>query len=163
VIELLRPIPITALVPLLVLLIGIGDRLKILSVCLAAAFPVILNTFAGVRSVSRTLRETGRTFGLSGARAVWEIDLRHALPQIFTGLRTALAMSLVIAVFSEMISGNTGIGYQILTSQQTLDVTALYAQVLTLAVVGYLVNLLFLLVEHFVLPWRPGSPRRRTS
>lgn len=163
VIELIRPIPITALVPLLVLLIGIGDQLKIFAICLAAAFPVILNTFAGIRSVSRTLRDTGRTFGLSGLRAVWEIDVRHALPQIFVGLRTALAMSLIIAVFSEMISGNTGIGFQILTSQQTLDVTALYTQVLTLAVVGYLMNLLFLLVEHIALPWRPGAPRRRTS
>ncbi|MEW2547350.1 ABC transporter permease [Streptomyces sp. NPDC047002] len=162
-IELIRPIPITALVPLLVLLIGIGDQLKIFAVCLAAAFPVILNTFAGIRSVSRTLRETGLTFGLSGPRAMWEIDIRHALPQIFTGLRTALAMSLIIAVFSEMISGNTGIGFQILTSQQTLDVTALYTQVFTLAAVGYLINLLFLVVEGVVLPWRPGSPRRRTS
>ncbi len=151
--ELIRPIPLTAVVPLLVLFLGIGDRLRIVSVAVAVFFPIMLNTAAGVRGVSLVARDTGRTFRLRSWREFVEITIPGASGAIFTGLRLAVAVALIIAVFSEMTSGNSGLGYFILTSQQQLDVIDLYVGVLTLAIIGYLLNFALTLIERVVRRW----------
>ncbi len=161
VVELIRPVPISAVVPILILLLGIDDALKITAVFWGSFFPILLNTFAGVRAVPRTMRETGQTFGLSEWQMTREIVVMHALPSIFVGLRIALTISLIVAVFSEMLAGYAGIGYFIMQAQQTLSVDRLWAGVLTLSVVGYGLNLVFLRIEAFVLPWHIGSARRQ--
>ncbi|MDO8208813.1 ABC transporter permease [Conexibacter sp. CPCC 206217] len=151
--ELIRPIPLTAIVPLLVLFLGIGDRLKIVAVAIAVFFPIMLNTAAGVRGVSTVARDTGRTFRLSSWREFVEITIPGASGAIFVGLRLAIAIALIITVFSEMTSGNTGLGYFVLLSQQQLDVVNLYVGVLTLAVIGYALNLALTLIERLVRRW----------
>lgn len=161
VVELIRPVPISAVVPILILLLGIDDALKVTAVFWGSFFPILLNTFAGVRAVPRTMRETGQTFGLSEWQMTREIVVMHALPSIFVGLRIALTISLIVAVFSEMLAGYAGIGYFIMQAQQTLSVDRLWAGVLTLSVVGYGLNLVFLRIEAFVLPWHTGSARRQ--
>lgn len=161
--ELVRPVPISAVVPILILLLGIDDALKITAVFWGSFFPILLNTFAGVRSLPRTMRETGQTFGLGEWQMTTEIVVMHALPSIFVGLRIALTISLIVAVFSEMLAGFAGIGYFIMQAQQTLSVDRLWAGVLTLSVVGYCLNLLFLRIEALVLPWHAGSARRQGS
>lgn len=162
VIELVRPVPISASVPLLILFLGIDAGLKITAVMLGTIFPILLATYAGVRAVSQTMRDTAKTFELTRWQAVWEVIVPHAAPQIFVGLRTSLAIALIITVFSEMIAGSAGIGFFILQAQQTLSVDKLYAGVFTLAAVGYLLNVLFLAIENRLLPWRVGGPQRRT-
>lgn len=159
-VELLRPVPISALLPLLILFLGIDAKLKISAVTLGAVFPILVSTFAGVRAVTPTMLETARTFELSRWQTLREIIVPHAAPQIFVGLRTSLAISLIISVFAEMIAGSAGVGFFILQAQQTLSVDKLYAGVLMLAIVGYSLNQLFLLLENRVLPWRVGGPRR---
>jgi ABC-type nitrate/sulfonate/bicarbonate transport system permease component len=154
-IELFRPIPIVAVIPLLILFVGIGDELKVVAVLMASIVPVLLNTVAGVASVAPTMRETAATFGLNPWAATWEVYLPAALPNIFVGLRTALSLAIVVAVLTQMIAGNTGIGYLIETAQQSLDVDTIYALVLTLAVLGYLANLLFLVIQRLSLAWAP--------
>ncbi|CUX71794.1 MULTISPECIES: ABC transporter permease [Agrobacterium] len=160
-VELLRPLPISALVPLLILFLGIDAALKVTAVTLGAVFPILVNTYAGVRSVTPTLRETAKTFELSRWRTLIAVVFPHASPYIFVGLRTSLAISLIISVFAEMIAGSAGMGFFILQAQQTLSVQKLYAGVLTLAVVGYVLNALFLRLENLVLPWRVDGPLRR--
>lgn len=161
-IELIRPVPISASVPLLILFLGIDAGLKITAVLFGTIFPILLATYAGVRAVSQTMHETARTFELTRWQTVWEIIVPHAAPQIFVGLRTSLAIALIITVFSEMIAGSAGIGFFILQAQQTLSVDKLYAGVFTLAAVGYTLNILFLAIENLVLPWRVGGPHRRS-
>lgn len=161
-VELLRPIPIAAAVPLLILFFGIDDGLKVAAITAATFFPVLINTFSGVRAVPSTLRDTARTFRLGTPAVVVEVVLRHATPAILVGLRLALSISLIVAVFTEMISGSSGMGYFILNAQQTLTIVDIYVGVLTLAVVGYLLNVVFLLVEATVIPWHDSSARRRT-
>ncbi len=161
IVELLRPIPIVAIIPLLILFVGIGNELKVVAVIVAALVPVLLSTIAGVASVAPTMRETGATFGLNGLEATWEVYLPSALPSIFVGMRTALSLSIVVAVLTQMLAGNTGIGYLIETAQQTLDVDTIYALVLTLGVLGYLVNLLVILIQHVSVPWAPEARSRR--
>lgn len=162
VIELVRPVPISASVPLLILFLGIDAGLKVTAVLFGTIFPILLATYAGVSAVSRTMHETAQTFELTRWQTVREIIVPHAAPQIFVGLRTSLAIALIITVFSEMIAGSAGIGFFILQAQQTLSVDKLYAGVFTLAAVGYLLNLLFLAIENVILPWRVGGPLRRS-
>lgn len=160
-IETARPVPTSALVPLLILFLGIDDPLKITVVALGAFFPVFINTFAGVTSVSRTLRDTGRTFGINGAEATLRIILPAAAPIIFVGLRYALSVSLVIALVAEMIAGSDGMGYFVIRAQQNLSVVQLFIGVFTLALLGYALNFAFLWIERLVLPWRAGGERRQ--
>jgi len=162
-IEIARPVPLSALVPLLILFLGIDDALKVTVVSIGAFFPVFMNTFAGVRSTSRTMRDTGATFGVGPIRTTLEIILPAAAPMIFVGLRYALTVGLVIALVSEMIAGNDGMGYFVIRAQQNLSVVQLFAGVFTLAFLGYALNFLFLIVERVVLPWHAGSARRHAT
>ncbi|WP_421730241.1 ABC transporter permease [Brevundimonas sp.] len=162
-VEIARPVPLSALIPLLILFLGIDDPLKITVVSIGAFFPVFMNTFAGVRSVSRTMRDTGATFGLSPLQATLQIVLPAAAPMIFVGLRYALTVGLVIALVSEMIAGNDGMGYFVIRAQQNLSVVQLFSGVFTLAFLGYALNFVFLIVERIVLPWHAGSARRHAT
>jgi len=153
-VELLRQIPVTALLPLLILYLGIGDQMRITVVVIVASFPIILNSFAGARSLSRTMRMTAQTFRLSWLQTQIEIGLPSALPFILVGMRQALAMTLVMAVVTGMLAGNSGVGYFILQAQQVLNVRALFAGIFTVAAVGYALNLVFLLIERRVTRWR---------
>jgi len=153
-VELLRQLPISALLPLLILYLGIGDSFKIAIIMLAATFPILLNAYAGARSVPRTMRMTAQTFQLSWLQAQIEIGLPAALPYILVGMRQALGVTLVIAVVTGMLAGNNGIGYFVLQAQQVLDVKTLFAGIFTVAAVGYVLNAIFLLVEHRLTRWR---------
>jgi sulfonate transport system permease protein len=162
-VEILRPVPISALVPLMILFLGIDHTLKISVVAIATFFPIFMNTFAGVRAVSQTMHDTGRTFGVSGVRATLPIIIPAAAPMIFVGLRYAVSVGLVVALVSEMIAGNDGMGYFVIRAQQNLSVVQLFIGVFTLAFLGYGLNFLFLKAESAVLPWEAGSARRRTD
>lgn len=161
IVELLRQLPISALLPLLILYLGIGDSFKIVIVVLAAAFPILLNSFAGARSLSATMRMTAQTFQLNWLEAQIEIGLPAALPYILVGMRQALGVTLVIAVVTGMLAGNSGIGYFILQAQQVLDVKALFAGIFTIAAVGYLLNALFLVAEQRLTRWRSLASTHR--
>jgi ABC-type nitrate/sulfonate/bicarbonate transport system permease component len=161
-VELIRPVPITAFIPLMILFLGIGDQMKISIITLGATFPILLASYSGVTSVPRTMVETAKTFRLGWLRTIREITIPAAAPVMFVGLRLALTTSLIIAVFAEMIAGNSGIGYFILMSQQNFDVVGLYVGIFTLAVIGYGFNLAFLLVERTLLRWHFASHARDT-
>jgi ABC-type nitrate/sulfonate/bicarbonate transport system permease component len=152
-VELLRPVPVTALVPLMILLVGIGHELKILAAFTAAVFPVLVSTIAGTRSVSDTLKQTALTFNLTSGEWIRKIVLPAAAPSIFVGLRLGLTVALVVTVVTEMIAGNNGIGYAVLQSQQMMLMPELYAGVLVLAATGYGVNFLFTQAEQWLLFW----------
>ena len=157
-VELMRSTPVTALLPLLILFLGIGDELKVAIVALVAFFPILLNSLAGSRSVSQTMQLTARTFRLGWWQTQVEVAFPAALPHILTGLRQALALSLVMAVVTGMFAGNSGVGYFILEAQQLLNVKALFAGLITIALIGYALNAAFLRVEHHLTRWRRLTP-----
>jgi len=152
--EFIRPIPSSAYIPVAILFLGLGDEMKVTVIFLACLFPVLLNTYAGVRAVDRVLVDTGRTFGVVGLKAIWQIVLPAATPSIMTGIRVSLGISLIVAVIAEMLAGNSGIGYMILDSQRTFQVAGVFGGIFTLGVLGYLLNTGFLRVEHRLLRWR---------
>ena len=130
--------------------------MKIFVIFFSCAWPILLNTLDGVRNIDRVLIQTARTFGLSRGRAIPKVILPAALPQIMTGLRISLAITLILVVISEMVGSSDGIGYFILDSQRRFKVDQMYAGMLSLALLGYLFNQLFLLFYNSVLSWHKG-------
>ncbi len=153
--ELLRPIPSAAYIPIAILLLGVGSEMKIAVIALTSFFPVVLSTCGGVRSVDPILVDTGRTLGYGplGGR-LCKIVLPSALPETLTGMRVALGIALIVGIVSEMLAGDTGVGYLILESQRIFQVPLMFAAIITLAVVGYLLNLVFVRIESHLLRWR---------
>ncbi len=154
--EILRPIPSPAYVPIAILFLGIDDEMKIFMIAFSAFFPVLLNTYSGVRAVDPVLLQTAKTFGVRGARLVRQVVLPAAAPYIFTGMRVSLAVALIVMVISEMVAASNGIGYFVLAAQRGFKVREMFAGVITLAAVGYGLNWLFLLIEQRVLAWHHG-------
>jgi ABC-type nitrate/sulfonate/bicarbonate transport system permease component len=158
--ESLRPIPSSALVPILILFLGLEDEMKIALIVYASFFPILLNTYSGVRDVDPILINTGRTMGLKRGRILWKIIIPAASPYILTGMRISLAVSLILTVISEMVAGTNGIGYFTLLSQRSFRVPEVYAAILTLGVLGYTLNALFVSVERRLMRWHVGHSRQ---
>lgn len=155
--ELIRPIPSSAYIPVAILFLGIDNEMKVFVIVIACLFPILLNTYDGVRGIDPVLIDTGRTFGLSRAKALWQIVLPAALPNILTGMRISLGIALIVAVVAEMIAGNSGIGYFILDMQRIFRVPEMFAGIFTLGVLGFAINFIFLKIEGRLLHWR-GTP-----
>lgn len=157
-VELLRPIHIPALVPPLILLLGIDTTMKVTVVAFATFFPVLVNTMSGVQSVEKTALDVARTFQVSPTRTLLQVVLPASMPYVMVGLRTSLALALIVTVVAEMISGSEGIGYHIVTLQFAMRAGEMYATILLLAVLGYLLNYGMLGVERRVLHWFRRAP-----
>jgi ABC-type nitrate/sulfonate/bicarbonate transport system permease component len=159
-VEVLRPIPGPAYLPVLVLFVGIGHEMKVVLILLASFFPILLNTYSGVRSIDRVQFDTARTLGLTTLQTFRELVLPAASPQILTGMRISLAISLILAVLGEMVVSNDGLGYFTLLAQRTFKVPEMYAGIFTLALFGYGLNRVFLAIEARLIAWHRESSGR---
>ena len=155
-VELLRPIPSPAYLPMAILFLGIDNTMKVFMVAFASFFPILLNTVTGVRSVDPVLVDTGRTFGLTRAQIVMRIVLPAAAGYILTGMRISLAIALIVTVIAEMVAGNSGIGFYILSAQRSFLVPEMYAGVIALALLGFGLNKGFVALEKMALSWHEG-------
>jgi ABC-type nitrate/sulfonate/bicarbonate transport system permease component len=153
-IELMRPIPKTALVPPLFLFLGIGTTTMVTIVAVGCFFPVLINTVQGVHGIDPVLLDTARTFRRPRGRTVVEVILPATLPMIVTGMRVSLALGLILVVVAEMLAGTGGVGFLILDMQRSFDIVAMFAWLLILAVLGLALSLLFDFVETRAVPWR---------
>src|SRR5262249_58758055 len=121
----------------------------------------LLNTYSGVRSIDRVQFDTARTLGLTTFQTFRELVLPAASPQILTGMRISLAISLILAILGEMIVSNDGLGYYTLLAQRTFRVPEMYAGLFTLAIFGYLLNRVFLLVKSRPIHWHHDTCGRQ--
>lgn len=157
-VETLRPIPKSALVPLLMLLLGLGTGMKITSVALGTFFPVLINTLQGVRAVDPVMSDMGRTFGYRGASLLFRIFLPASAPYILAGMRISLAIALIVIIIAEMLSSSQGLGTLILALQRSFMVPESYAWLVIVAVFGFLLNTLFVWLERRLTFWKtPAS------
>ena len=161
IVEMLRPVPPPVMIPVAMLFFGLEDEMKIFVIFFSCAWPILLNTLDGARNVDRVLLNTARTFGLSQWRIIWNVILPAASPQIVTGLKVSLPITLILVVISEMVGSTDGIGYFILDSQRRFRVAQMYAGMLTLAILGYTLNQLFNLLYKLVMPWHVGLMRMK--
>jgi ABC-type nitrate/sulfonate/bicarbonate transport system permease component len=152
-VELLRPIPKAALVPPLVLFLGVDNAMKITSVALAVFFPVLINTAQGARGVDPVLINTAQTLGVGSFSLLRKVILPASAPFICAGIRLSIALGLILAVISEMIAGTGGIGFLIIDMQRAFRIRQMYAWIVILAVVGYLLNVLLVIAEQRILFW----------
>jgi ABC-type nitrate/sulfonate/bicarbonate transport system permease component len=153
-IELMRPVPKSALVPPLFLFLGFGAGMKITIVALGGFFPVLISTIQGVRGVDRVAIDTGRTFACSPFKSIISIILPAALPMILTGMRVALGLGLVLVVLAEMLAGEGGLGYLIVDMQRSFAVRQMYAWIFILGITGLILNGIFETLERRMVPWR---------
>ncbi len=156
-VEMLRATPAIALVPALIVILGIGDRMRIAVIAFGVVFPVLVNSMDGVRAASPELRETASLFRMGRADRILRVDLPAALPSIFAGLRVALSIGLVMVVVSEFVGGGDGLGHYILVEQSQFNVPEVYAGILFLGLLGFVLNGVFVLVERHALSWHHGA------
>ena len=161
--EFLRAVPVPALVPLAVALYGSTDSMKVGIIALGAFWPVLLNTVDGIRRVEPGYIESARVYTSgSNLSILRRVVLPAATPQITTGLRIGLAISLILMVVSEMFGASSGLGYLILQSQRLYALTSMYAGVVILALIGLLLTASFSAVERRAMFWFDGM-KGRTS
>lgn len=155
-VEFLRALPAVLLIPFALVVFSDDLTLKVFVIALGCLFPVVLNTVDGVRSVEPLLIDVARSFRFGPVERVWRVVLPSAAPQIFAGLRAALSLALVLMVVSEMVASTNGIGYAILQAQRRFATTDMWAGIVLLGLLGYLINVVLLLVERRVLAWHRG-------
>ena len=174
-IDFMRSIPGTALVSVWIVALGFGNLMKVTAITFISFFPILLNTIDGVRGVDPSQLDMARAYRVSPRDKVLRIIMPAASPQIFTGLRigpiavvsgvvdallqpesrSAYAALLKMAL-SEMFAGTIGIGFFIYFTQQTFRIPEMWTGIVLLGILGYTVNLLFILVERRVLRWHRG-------
>lgn len=154
--QMIRNIPVLALIPLVILWFGIEETAKLALLSLGVFFPVYLNTFHGIRSVDPALIEMGRSYGLSGWPLYRDVILPGALPSILVGLRFALGLVWVILIVTETISAQSGIGYMTMNAREFLQTDVVLLGILLYALLGKAADTLARALEHRLLRWNPA-------
>jgi len=154
--EFFRAVPPPMIVPLLILVLGSGDVMKVAVIATGAMWPILLNTIEGVRAVDQVQRETVTSFRLPGVHRLVFVTLPSASPQIMTGIRQSLSVALILMVISEMFFVESGIGLQIEIYKQNYQYAAMWALILLLGLVGVVLAVLFQIAERYILAWFRG-------
>lgn len=155
--EFLRAIPPPLLLPFVIVTFGIGNGSKIAVIALGSVWVILLNAVDGVRSVDPVLLDTAASYGLPRRRTVWRIVLPAASPQIAVGMRTGIAVGLIMMIISEMQGSTNGLGYQVLAAQRSFDTASMFAGIIVIGLVGLAVNLGFVLAERRIMRWYRGA------
>ena len=159
VLEFLRAIPPPVLVPIFILVAGIGTTMKVLVIASGCLWPILLNTVEGVRARDEVLEDTCRAYGIRGAARLRHLVLRSASPQIVTGMRQALAIGIILMVISEMFAASSGLGFTIVQFQRGFAIPEMWSGILLLGLLGVVLSWLFGMVERRVLSWYHGLRR----
>jgi ABC-type nitrate/sulfonate/bicarbonate transport system permease component len=153
-VEMLYPMPKSALIPVTVLWLGFGDGSKILLIFLGCMLPVTLGAFNGARSCEQALVWSARSMGASRLSVLWDVVVPSALPELLNGIRTALALSFILLVSSELIVARAGLGYLIGFLGEGGVYDAMFAVVLMVAFLGFFADRVYMLAADRVLRWR---------
>ena len=153
-VEMFYPMPKSALIPVTVLWLGFGNGSKILLILLGCMLPVTIGAFNGARSSEQALVWSARSMGASRLRMLWDVVVPSALPELLNGTRTALALSFILLVSSELIAARQGFGYLIGFLGASGSYDAMFAVVLTVALLGFIADRLYLMLMHRALRWQ---------
>jgi ABC-type nitrate/sulfonate/bicarbonate transport system permease component len=159
----LRSIPPPALLPVFFVLFPLGVPLQLAMIIFGVVWPILLNTIDGAHTVDGTLVETTRSMRLSKPRFLATVVFPAALPKIFAGLRISLSLALILMVISELKGSDDGLGAQMILAQRNFDLPAMWAGIVLLGMLGYLLNASLLAVQDRVIGWhaRSTSPTER--
>ncbi|HUK11281.1 MAG TPA: ABC transporter permease [Stellaceae bacterium] len=150
----LYPMPKSALIPVMILWLGLGAASKIASIFMGCLLPAVLSAYNGARGVDRVLIWSALAAGATRRAVLWEVILPAAMPEILAGIRTALALSFILMVASEFLIGQTGMGYLISFRGESGAYDSMFAGVLTVSAVGFLADRAYLWAMQRALIWR---------
>lgn len=159
ILELFRNTAALALLPVFILILGIGETSKIALVVYASFFPILLNTITGVRTVDPLLIKSAVSLGFSPIRLFQKVILPAALPSIFTGVRMAAASSILVLIAAEMVGARAGLGYLITAAQQNFQIPNMYAGILAISLLGLTFNGVLVALERRLSRWRAEPSR----
>jgi NitT/TauT family transport system permease protein len=154
--QLLRPIPVTAWLPLAMIMFGLGPRSAFFLVFLGAFYPILINTIFGVRSVDPRLFEAASMLGCQGSAQFFKVVLPASLPAIFTGLRLGLGFAWVVIVVGEMTGVPTGLGAIIMEARQLSRTEIVICGMVVIGIAGFITDRLVLLLGQRLLRWSPN-------
>jgi NitT/TauT family transport system permease protein len=147
------PIPRSALLPLIILVFGLGESSKVFMVALGTFYPIVINTAVGVTSIPRIYLDVAHNYGAKGFRLFRTVALPGALPMIMTGVRLSVGLALIMIVIAEMFGAEEGLGFMLWNSWQVFAIDTMYVGLLTIGILGYLVNLITVVAERRLVPW----------
>ena len=155
--EFFRAVPPPVLVPVLMLLMGITDSMKVVVIISGCIWPVLLNTIEGVRAVDWVLSDSARTYGVAGWARVRYLVLPSASPQIMAGVRQCLSIGLILMVISEMFASSSGLGFTIVQFQRSFAIPEMWSGIIILGLIGVAMSFIFKWTERRVLRWYHGQ------
>jgi ABC-type nitrate/sulfonate/bicarbonate transport system permease component len=147
------PVPKIALLPLVIVIFGIGENSKIILIAISAFFPMLISAVAAVRQINPIYRDVARNYGASRLQIFTKVIMPGSLPVLVSGIRITINTGLLVTLAVELISANEGLGSIIWMAWRTLQMENLYAALVVISMLGLLVNWLLLLVEKLLLPW----------
>jgi NitT/TauT family transport system permease protein len=153
-VELFYPLPKSALIPVTVIWLGLGDGSKILLIFLGCMIPITIGAYNGARGADHALVWSARSMGASRIRMLWDVVVPSALPELLNGIRTALALSFILLVSSELIVAQKGFGYLIGFLGANGSYEGMFAVVLTVAFLGFAADRFYQAFMHRMLLWR---------
>jgi len=153
ILDIVRPIPPIAWIPLAILWFGLGTRSSIFVIALGAFFPIFVNTFSGVQSVSHFYIDTARCFGANRYLIIFDIILPSAMPHIITGIRVGIGTAWTSVIASEMVGTHDGLGYAIQLSRIMLETEAVIVNMMLIGLIGWLMDTIVLRIERHVTAW----------
>ena len=159
IVEVLRPVPPLAWIPLSILWFGVGDTQNQFIIFLGCFFPILLNTIAGVKGVEPNLVRAARCLGASEAKILWRVVLRAALPQIVTGIRIGLGVGWMALVAAELVGANSGLGFLINDARTVLRTDYVIVGMATIGVVGLAIDRAIRFTVQRLMPWSQPQAR----
>jgi len=159
IVAVLRPIPTPAWIPLAILWFGIGLSGKVFVIILATVVPCVFNSFTAVRQTPVELLNAARTMGASKRTLLFEVAIPSGLPTIVAGMRIALGNAWATVVAAELVAASAGLGFLILAGYRNFEAQVMAAGIVSIAVVGVILNFLFQWIEHRITPWREAEER----
>jgi NitT/TauT family transport system permease protein len=156
-IQILRPIPPIAYIPLAILWFGLGNPPALFLISLGAFFPVLMNTISGVRHVDQLLIRAARNLGANGTTLFVRVILPAATPHILTGLRVGIGVAFIVVIVAEMIAVNNGLGYRILEAREFLWSDKIIAGMITIGLLGLAIDTAMSRINNHLLRWHQGQ------
>jgi ABC-type nitrate/sulfonate/bicarbonate transport system permease component len=148
------PIPKSSILPLALLIFGLGEASKIFMVAVGVFFPVAINATAGVLDINKIYLDVGRNFKASRWNVFWTIAMPGALPMILTGFKLGIGIGLVLIAVAEMIGAKSGLGFMIWSAWETFAVEDMYAGLFTIAIIGFILSVALNEIQRHAIPWK---------
>jgi NitT/TauT family transport system permease protein len=148
------PIPKSAILPLALLIFGLGEGSKVFMVAIGVFFPVVINATTGVLEINKIYLDVGRNYRASRWNMFWTIALPGALPVIMTGFKLGIGMGLVLIAIAEMIGAKSGLGFMIWSAWEVFAVEKMYVGLFTIAIIGFVLTIMLNELERLIVPWK---------